>query len=207
MTYSINETIIALMKKVLSLCLFLIFFSSLLMAQTSEEERRIEEEKRQSLHSTEERIFEKRELGFRPTDSTELGYFRELLSRRVIFHYDACRALVILMGVENQYKDLNAQIAFLKEKNIIPRKTASEFDPNEPLRKGLAAYMFCRALEIKGGLWLRLFDKSQRYALRELVFEGIMSPGNVNDIVSGKELILILTTAANYKAKRLQAAE
>ena len=195
------------MKKTLSLFLFLIFFSSLLMAQTSEEERRIEEEKRQSLRSTEESIFEKREPGFRPTDSTELGYFRELLSRRVIFHYDACRALVILMGVENQYKDLNSQIAFLKEKNIIPRKTASEFDPNEPLRKGLAAYMFCRALEIKGGLWLRLFDKSQRYALKELVFEGIMSPGNVNDIVSGKELILIFTTAANYKAKRLQAAE
>ncbi len=62
--------------------------------------------------------------------------------------------------------------------------------------------MFARALDIKGGIWFRLFTTSQRYALKELIFQEIMYMGNINDIVSGKELILIFTKAADYVAAR-----
>ena len=58
--------------------------------------------------------------------------------------------------------------------------------------------MLCRALNLRGGLWIRLFGLSQRYALKELTYEGIMLPGATNEIVSGRELIFMLTQSAQY---------
>ena len=66
----------------------------------------------------------------------------------------------------------------------------------------LAAYMFYKALGIKGGLCLRLFGVNERYAVKELGFQGIMPSGNVNDIVSGEELVSAFTQATNYITKK-----
>ena len=108
------------------------------------------------------------------------------------------------MGVENKYIDLNSQIAFLKENRFLPKKIAQDFKPTEPLRKGLAAYIFYKALGLKGGIIIRVFGSTQRYALKELAYQGIMPSGNVNDIVSGDELISTLTRAANYLSEKIE---
>jgi hypothetical protein len=109
---------------------------------------------------------------------------------------------VLLMGVENQYIDLNSQIIFLKEKNLLPPEVASDFKPNEPLRKGLFAYMLYRALDMKGGIILSLFGTRERYALKELVYQGILSSGNVKDIMSGDELVTSTMRAADFIANK-----
>ena len=67
--------------------------------------------------------------------------------------------------------------------------------------KILCTYMFSKAFDIKRGVILSLFGMSERYALKELVYQGMMSPGNVKDIVSGEELISILTQTGDYRAK------
>ena len=189
------------MKKIFILSICLSLFSSLLIAQTTEEDRRIEEEKRESLQPTEAGI-EKRKASPKPIAPIDLIYFAELMPKKIAFRYDACKALVVLMGVEDQYIDLDSQVIFLKEKNLLPKKFETGFDPMEPLQKGLTAYMFCKALGIKGGICLSLFGMSERYALKELVYQGIMSSGNVSDIVSGEELVSIVMQSANYMAKK-----
>lgn len=190
------------MKKVLLLCLCLILLPSLLMSETQGEKRRVEEEKRESLQPSEIQIVRKKE-NIRPQISLlDIDYFTELLPKQVTFGYDACKALVILMGVEDEYLDLDTQITFLKERKLLPKRYQTKFNPMQPLRKGLAAYMFCKALNIKGGITLRLFGMSQRYAIKELTFEGIMPSGNVNDIVSGAELVSALIQSVDYMAKR-----
>ena len=195
------------MKKTFILLLCLVLFPSLLIAQTPEERRGIEEDKREDLRPTEVRISDESKTeppSKAPIDPIDIVYFAELIQKKVTFRYDACKALVVLMGVEDQYIGLDSQITFLKEKNLLPKKFESEFDPTQPLRKGLAAYMFCKALEIKGGLSLRIFGMSERYALRELAYQGIMPSGNVQDIVSGEELVSVLMQAANYLAQKQQ---
>jgi len=62
--------------------------------------------------------------------------------------------------------------------------------------------MFAQAMGIKGGIVLRTFGLSQRYAFKELVYQGIMFPGNVHDVMSGRELIWTLTQAADYMAEK-----
>jgi hypothetical protein len=108
--------------------------------------------------------------------------------------------LVILLGLREELKDYSARFSFFQKKGIISQPIAAHLHADSPLHKGEVAVMFCRALGIKGGIWLRLFGQSQRYALRELVFEGIMYSGVVNETVSGRELAMIYANAAEYLA-------
>ena len=72
------------------------------------------------------------------------------------------------------------------------------FDPMKPLRRGLTAYALRKVLNIKGGVFLNLFKENERYALKELAYEGIMSSGNIREILSGDELAATMTRAINY---------
>lgn len=191
------------MKKMLVILVAFIIFPSLLLAQTSEQARRIEEQKRENLRPTEGQTSKVKKKTPPPLDPIDLVYFAELMLKKITYRYDISKAIVILMGVENQFIDLGSQITFLKNENILPKKfDKKEFDVTKPLRKGLTAYMFCKALKIKGGILLTLFGVNQRYALKELVHQGVMSSGNVKDVVSGEELVLILTRAGIYMAKK-----
>jgi hypothetical protein len=190
-----------MMKKESSILLSVILLSmAQLLPAGAQDERRIEEEKRESLNRTEEKAtHEKEEPSLR--EQIKNAYFEELLIKKAALNKDACKIIIILLGVEGIYTGIESQIDFLEEAGIISPKEMAAFNPEKPLSKGTAACMFCRALKIRGGLWLMLFGATERYALRELVYEDIMLQGNVDEIISGKELILILTKAAEYAAE------
>ena len=184
-----------------------IFFVILLILPSTlysevNEERRIKQGKITSLEPTEVPIAYGKSPQPLPKEESEDSYFQDLLSRKITYNKDACKAIVILLGVKETYADLDSQKAFLEESKIIPIK-GREFDLEAPLYKGVAARMFCCALGIKGGLWLRFFGMSERYALRELVYEGIMFGGSADEIVNGQELVLMLTKAAEYAAEKM----
>lgn len=188
------------MKKIIAifLCLAVIPAPQFVLAQTLRQDRRIEEEKRESLKGTLEDMSDTDRARLTPSENFDIEYFEQLYVNKVAFRYDACKTVIILLGLEKQYGDIDSQIAFFIKNDILPKEHNVNFDASKPLRKGEAAYMFCRALRLRGGLWIRMFGLSQRYALKELVYEGIMFPGATNEIVSGKELILMLTESARY---------
>jgi hypothetical protein len=195
------------MKKIFIILLLSSIISPpcLLLAETAEQRRRVEEEKRNDLRSSEIHPLKQREEETLPLDLIDRIYFAELMTRKVSFRYDASKIFVLLMGVENLYIDLASQIIFLREKKLLPGKLESDFSPMEPLRKGLFAYMLYRTLDMKGGITLSLFGVSERYALKELVYQGILSSGNVKDILSGDELVTTTMRTADYIAKKHQA--
>lgn len=190
------------MNKVFVLFICWIFYASLAFAQVTPQDRRVEQEKRESLRTSEELRYEEKEPSPQVSQSLDYNYFRELLEKNNAVFSDACRTVSILTGVAEKYSDFDSQLSFLKDNNTIPRKVEYDLIPNQPLRKGLVAYMYCSAMKIKGGLWMRLFGVNQRYAFKELVYMNMMLPGHEKDIVSGKELILLLTQAANYLTQK-----
>jgi hypothetical protein len=164
----------------------LIFFCLLLMpvsvfAASAEDTRGIEEDKRKSLAPTEIQQYPATAAEEPGSDKENYAYLLELYNKKLSSVADACRAISILLGKDEQF--------------------VQKIDQQGPLTKGQAAYMLCQALEIKGGLWLRLLGLNQRYALRELVYEGIMFSGSVQDFMSGRELISTLNRAADYASR------
>lgn len=191
------------MKRIAFILPVLIFISPLnCPGQSLQEKRRIEEQKRQDLKPTEAAMPVTKETIPSSIDRTDQNYLMEFMLKRVTFRYDLCKVIMLLLGVENEYITLDSQIAFLKENKLLPKKIAKDFKPMEPLRKGLAAYVFYKALDIKGGVIITVFGVSERYALKELSYQGIMPSGNTNAIVSGDELISTLTETANYLTKK-----
>lgn len=190
------------MKVILILILIAIWVPQNVLARSSEDKRRIEEGRRKNLRSSESYLSTRDEVATSSIDSTKNAYFSELLSKDVAMRSDAYKILAILMGVENRFKGRDSQFNFLKEEGIIPKSLIEGPGYDKPLSKGVAAYMFVKVLDIKGGITLRIFGINQRYAFKELVHEEIMFPGNTYDIVSGQELILLLTQAADYMADR-----
>ncbi|MBN1870976.1 MAG: alginate export family protein [Candidatus Omnitrophica bacterium] len=166
----------------------------------AQEQRRVEQENRESLRTTEQRVIYEKSKRYVPAAPMDTDYFQELLTKKTATNSDVCKVLTVLLGVEDVYSDISSQLGLLLKAGIISGVEAAQFDPEQPLSKGSAAVMFYRALGMKGGMWLTVFGETERYAIRELIHEGIMTQGSVDEIVSGKELILILTEAANYAA-------
>ena len=71
-------------------------------------------------------------------------------------------------------------------------------DPQKKLTRGKVAYMLVKILKIKGGLTMRLFGPSERYALKELEFMELMDGGMTWRSVSGRELVAVLARADEY---------
>lgn len=179
------------------------------VAETIQQDRRIEEENRESLQPT---------TPTPPAPITGVStqppsapvpqplqpvYVVMLAQKRIAFGYDAAKSIVILLGIDEECIDLDSQMRYLQEQKLLPPRLQQSFDPMQPLRKGVAAYLFARALKLDGGLVLHLFGPSERYAVKELVFQSMMSQGHVNDLVSGAELVQLMSQAATYLAKRV----
>ncbi|MBN1869303.1 MAG: hypothetical protein JW847_01830 [Candidatus Omnitrophica bacterium] len=190
------------MKRALILVVLLLQISSWSWAQSTQDKRRVEEEKRKDLSSSEAYLIEAKEVRPEDLDLEQNAYFSKLLTKEVADVSDAYRVLVILMGLDDRFSDLDSQIHFLDQEGIIPEKLSREADNAMPLRKGVAAFIFTKAMGIKGGIVLRLFGVNQRYAFKELVHRGIMEPGYVSDVMSGRELVLTLIQAADHMADR-----
>ena len=95
-------------------------------------------------------------------------------------------------------RDFIFDLAAMRERGIISRAISETAAAGALLDKGTAAYMFCQALGIKGGIWMRLFGQNPRYCLRELVFEGIMQASGIDELTSGAELVDMFTRAVDY---------
>ena len=194
-------------SRILALTLSFLLVGQGANAQTLQQDRRIEEEKREELKPTVPppgvAAAPPQPVGAPPVPQPIAPlYFAMLAQQRVVFRYDMAKAITILMGVDEERIDLNSQVAYLQQQGFLPKQKARAFDPMQPLRKGEAAYVFLRALGMRGGVALHVLGPTERYALKELAFRGFMAPGHVRDLISGDEFVQLMTQAAQYQTLR-----
>lgn len=179
---------------------FILLLFSIVSAwgQSVQDSRRQEEEKRDSLRSSEVRIYP---LAQKPTpkqESPQLLFLNELYSKKTAQFSDALKVVTILLRIYDPNRDFAADLAILRDKGIIFRSISKRAEAATLLDKGTAAYMFSQALGIKGGIWMRLFGPSPRYCLRELILADIMQASGIRELTSGQELVGMFTRAVDY---------
>ena len=127
------------------------------------------------------------------------AFFRVLAAKPNATMEDAVKALYMLKLGESALGEMTfAEICdILTQKQLIKKDYAK--DPKRLVNRGQIAYMICKALEIKGGLTMRIFGVSERYGYRECVYLGLLPVGSQWDKVSGSELLGILAQAADYQ--------
>ena len=125
------------------------------------------------------------------------AYLRRLYEKDRATYGDACRAVLSLLKNEHTDADFATLAGDLNGRGITTADWALQ--ESSLLTKGTLAYMVCQALEIKGGVTMRLFGITRRYALRECLYRRLISGGTVDEYVTGRELIDVVTNAAVHR--------
>jgi hypothetical protein len=133
--------------------------------------------------------------------NADTTYFRELVNKPNATYFDAYRTISVLRTGQNDSKaTFDGLKDSLTKDKIIPKswnkKKAEGF-----IDRGEMAYMLFQTLKMEGGLTVRIFGVSCRYAFRECVDKGLMASGYADQTLSGEELINILDQAGKYQDK------
>jgi len=131
---------------------------------------------------------------------TDAQFFAELGYKPVATASDTARALVILVSEgEELGGDYDACRRWLRQRGILPDGWLSEAGPDEVATKGRLARLLCKALGIKGGLWMRLLGPRPRFALQECAYLDLMTRGAVYRHVQGGELVGVIDRADRFR--------
>jgi hypothetical protein len=130
-------------------------------------------------------------------------YLNSVVGEKAVKFSDGVEMIMTLMQIEDQYPEFQSQRAFLQKTKIIPPGWESR-KPDDVLRRGELAFMLAKMLRLKGGLKARLLGMNQRFAMEELIYEGIMREGHGRDLVTGQELVFVMTAAANFMTARYE---
>ncbi len=141
-------------------------------------------------------LAQEKPAGEKPKES-RTAYVRRIFEKDRASYGDACRAVLSVLKNEHSDADFAAISGDLTGRGV----ARADWGLQEAslLTKGTLAYMVCQALEIKGGVTMRLFGINRRYALRECVHRRLILSGTVDEYVTGRELIDVITNAAIHK--------
>ncbi|MBF0532049.1 MAG: hypothetical protein HQL23_03015 [Candidatus Omnitrophica bacterium] len=179
------------------ICIFISGAQLTARAENSEVDRRIEQEKRNSLKHTAPEAVEGLIAPPRRSE-TRKSDPQKLFSRPVSVFSEGVALTVILLRQDPAISDFSSSVDYLSQKKILPAAWEG-YAPEKILRRGELALLITGALKISGGICLRLFPRSTRYAVRELIYNGMMRCGGVNDPLTGTEMRWILTAAEKYR--------
>ena len=132
-----------------------------------------------------------------PAKESRTAYLRRLYEKDRATYGDACRAVLSLLKNEHTDADFATVAGDLNGRGVT--NTAWALQESSLLTKGTLAYMLCQSLEIKGGVTMRLFGITRRYALRECLYRRLIAGGTVDEYVTGRELIDVLTNTAVHR--------
>lgn len=126
---------------------------------------------------------------------------RDLTPKETVYEGDAVKACAVLLGERQNATDLAACEARLRAKGALD--VNDSYSPHRVLRKGFAAMVFARSMDLKGGWAARLSSLSggkmgPRIAYKELEFRNMVPPLGTQDLMTGDELLSLLKISQAY---------
>lgn len=122
-----------------------------------------------------------------PAASQELDYMEALGKQVVVTNDDALHGLITFADGADLCPDYDARVKVAREKQWVGESWNAPAD--ESATVGWMAVAGCRIAGVKGGLSMRLFGPTPRYATRELVFMGVLPLRTDNQSLSGSEFL------------------
>ena len=134
--------------------------------------------------------------------ASDAEFFFELSEKKYCSTDDAYQGMLYLIDGTDTSNDFEERTARLVMHGVADKNW--QHNPNAVTTKGKVAYMLARALEIRGGVMYNITDGSGRYALRELIYKGIIIDGTEYSQVSGAEYVGILGRADDRRIRDLE---
>lgn len=132
-----------------------------------------------------------------PADTTsDLDFWHTLPGRSAVTNDEGFHGVMQFIEGGDTFRTFDARAAKLKALGWLE----ADFDEpaNMAMQRGLLARLLVHALDVEGGVMLRLTNRSRRYALREVVYQELMGPSTENQAISGLEYIGVMQKAQDY---------
>ncbi len=130
------------------------------------------------------------------TDS-QLGFWHELANRHVTSNDDAFHGILLYTDNHDDSKNYNQRVTTLKSRGLLPASFSEP--PNEAVTRGTLAVAIVKIVGIKGGWVMHVFGPTPRYAVKELVYDGIFPPSSPQQTFSGTEFVGIIGKIDDYQ--------
>ena len=120
----------------------------------------------------------------------QIEFWHELGTKPITCNDDAFHGLLIYLDGDDKSESYTARVDNLKSRGLL----AGNFDapPTQAVNRGTLGVAIARALRIKGGVMMRATNAAPRYAVRELMYEGVYPPSSPNQTFSGAEFLGVM---------------
>lgn len=122
-----------------------------------------------------------------PAATQELDYLDALNGQVVVTNDDAMHGLILFADGSDLSTDYAGRVKVAKEKGWVSE--GWDRPANESATVGWMAVAGCKITGIEGGLSMRLFGPTPRYATRELIYQGVLPLRTDNQSLSGAEFV------------------
>ncbi len=127
-----------------------------------------------------------------------LDFWDELAKERAVCNQDAIHALMLTIHKDAELGNYDAQLDVARKRGWVSK--TKELPPKQTAAVGLIAKAVVIETGIKGGLTMRVFGPSRRYAVWELNDKGWLANQSSDHVISGLELIALLSKVEEYKS-------
>lgn len=131
---------------------------------------------------------------------TRMAFWHTLGERGLTSNDEALHGVLLYLDGEDHAGGYDERVAQLKARNVLP--AGFDLPGDEALNRGTLALLVSRMADIRGGIFMRLFPDSPRYATRELQYLGLYPRSSPNQAFSGAEFLGIMGRLEDYQRIR-----
>ncbi len=151
-------------------------------------------------------VVEPQETSYDPNDVTaQLDFWHELPGRSAITNDEGIHGIILMINGTDETGSYENRLAFLETNGWLPKGLGDEAS-NVAMQRGTLASILTRAMDIEGGVMMRLTDKSPRYAYRELVYMNLMPEGSEQMVLDGLDYVGVISKCEDHMRREAAKA-
>jgi len=138
------------------------------------------------------------------TDDAEIQFWHAVAEKKLVANDEAFHAMLLFLDQKDESADYAARVAALRGRKLLP--TGFDEPADAAVRRGTLAVLVTRGLDIKGGWALHLMPNWERYAVRELEYQGLWPASSPNQTVTGDEFVGLIGRMEDLQQAKLASA-
>ena len=134
---------------------------------------------------------------YNPNDLTaQLDFWHDLPGRSAVSNDEGFHGIILLFEGIDTTSNYDERTQHLKEIGWLQ----DDFDEPADLamQRGTLSRLLAKAMDIKGGVMMRITNTAPRYAYKELVYLGVMPDGSELMVVDGLDYLGVISRAQDY---------
>jgi len=120
----------------------------------------------------------------------QIEFWHTLAERPVVSNDEAFHGLLLFLDGRDPADDYAGRVAELQSRGMLPKNFKR--DAHEAVRRGDLAVGILKILEMRGGVILRVFGPSPRYATRELEYANVYPRSSPHQTFTGAQFLALI---------------